>query len=88
LPETQLLELGLILLLSLPPRFIDVNKNDRRHSGFAEFVCGIEEFEDEWGKRYPAIGQAWRSAWEHVVPFFAFAPGVRKMIYTTNRSRR
>ncbi len=37
----------------------------------------LEEFEDEWGKRYPAIGQAWRRAWEHVVPFFAFAPGVR-----------
>ena len=44
----------------------------------------LEEFEDEWGKRYPAIGQAWRRAWEHVVPFFAFAPGVRKLIYTTN----
>jgi putative transposase len=26
----------------------------------------------------------WRRAWEHVVPFFAFAPSVRKMIYTTN----
>jgi putative transposase len=42
------------------------------------------EFEAEWGKRYPAIGQIWRNAWEHVVPFFAFAPGIRKMIYTTN----
>jgi putative transposase len=44
----------------------------------------LEEFEAEWGKRYPAIGQAWRRAWEHVVPFFAFAPGIRRMIYTTN----
>ncbi|MGZ3415247.1 MAG: IS256 family transposase [Isosphaeraceae bacterium] len=44
----------------------------------------LEMFETEWGRRYPAIGQAWRRAWEHVVPFFAFAPGVRKMIYTTN----
>src|SRR5437870_2124141 len=44
----------------------------------------LEEFEAEWGKRYPAIGAAWRRAWEHVVPFFAFAPGIRKMIYTTN----
>ena len=44
----------------------------------------LEEFEVEWGKRYPAIGQAWRRAWEHVVPFFAFAPAIRKMIYTTN----
>jgi putative transposase len=32
----------------------------------------------EWGKRYPAIRAA------YVVPIFAFAPGIRKMIYTTN----
>ena len=44
----------------------------------------LEAFEAEWGKRYPAIGQAWRRSWEHVIPFFAFAPGIRKMIYTTN----
>lgn len=44
----------------------------------------LAQFEAEWGKRYPAIGQIWRNAWEHVVPFFAFAPGIRKMIYTTN----
>lgn len=44
----------------------------------------LGEFEAEWGKRYPAIGQAWRRAWDHVVPFFAFAPEIRKMIYTTN----
>lgn len=44
----------------------------------------LAEFEAEWGKRYPAIGPIWRNAWEHVVPFFAFAPGIRKMIYTTN----
>jgi putative transposase len=44
----------------------------------------LEEFEVEWGKRYPAIGAAWRRAWDYVVPFFAFAPGIRKMIYTTN----
>jgi transposase-like protein len=44
----------------------------------------LEEFEAEWGKRYPAIGQAWRRSWQHVIPFFAFAPGIRKMIYTTN----
>jgi len=44
----------------------------------------LEEFEAEWGKRYPAIGATWRRAWQHAVPFFAFAPGIRKMIYTTN----
>lgn len=44
----------------------------------------LGEFEALWGPRYPAIGQAWRRAWEHVVPLFAFPPAIRKMIYTTN----
>jgi len=44
----------------------------------------LEAFEAKWGARYPAIGQSWRRAWEHVVPFFAFPPTIRKMIYTTN----
>jgi putative transposase len=44
----------------------------------------LEMFETEWGRRYPAIGQLWRRAWEQVIPFFAFAPAIRKMIYTTN----
>jgi putative transposase len=43
-----------------------------------------DNFEAEWGKRYPAIGQAWRRAGEQVVPLFAFPPAIRKMIYTTN----
>ena len=47
-------------------------------------LLNLHELEAEWGKRYPAIGQAWRRAWEHVIPFFAFAPEIRKMIYTTN----
>ena len=36
------------------------------------------------GARYPAIVPAWRRAWEHVVPMFAFPPAIPKMIYTTN----
>ncbi len=27
---------------------------------------------------------AWRRAWDRVIPFFAFPPAVRKVIYTTN----
>src|ERR1700758_2894497 len=44
----------------------------------------LDNFEAQWGKRYPAIGQAWRRAWEYVVPLFAFPPTNREMIYTTN----
>jgi putative transposase len=44
----------------------------------------LAEFEAAWGKKYPAIGQAWRRAWNEVVPFFAYPPEIRRMIYTTN----
>jgi len=36
------------------------------------------------GREYPAIKRQWEAAWEQVIPFFAFAPEVRKVIYTTN----
>ena len=36
------------------------------------------------GRTYPAIKRQWDTAWEQVTPFFAFAPEVRKVIYTTN----
>lgn len=36
------------------------------------------------GRQYPAIRRQWDAAWEQVIPFFAFPPRVRKVIYTTN----
>ena len=44
----------------------------------------LVEFEAEWGKKYPAIGLAWRRAWNEVAPLFAYPPEVRRMIYTTD----
>jgi putative transposase len=44
----------------------------------------LEAFDAEWGKQYPSIAQAWRRAWEQVIPFFAFSPEIRRVIYTTN----
>ncbi|MEO1473043.1 MAG: IS256 family transposase [Pseudomonadota bacterium] len=44
----------------------------------------LEAFDAEWGRQYPSIAQAWRRAWEEVIPFFAFSLEIRKVIYTTN----
>jgi putative transposase len=45
----------------------------------------LEDFDrGPWGQKYPAIAQSWRRNWEHVIAFFAFAPEVRKILYTTN----
>jgi transposase-like protein len=47
-------------------------------------LVALEAFEEKWGEQLPVIGQAWRNAWEHVTPFMAFEPEVRRVIYTTN----
>ena len=36
------------------------------------------------GKRYPAAVAVWERAWERFIPFLAFPPALRKIIYTTN----
>ena len=44
----------------------------------------LADFEAEWGQKYPSIAPSWQRAWQEVIPFFAFPPAVRKIIYTTN----
>lgn len=45
----------------------------------------LEEFEENpIAQRYPAIANAWRSAWPQVIPFFSYSPQLRKLVYTTN----
>ena len=42
----------------------------------------LEAFEaGPWGARFPTVGASWRRHWEQVIPFFAFAPEVRRIIY-------
>src|SRR5215207_5016257 len=40
--------------------------------------------EGPWGVLFPTVVAAWRRAWTQVIPFFAFPPEVRRIIYTTN----
>lgn len=37
-----------------------------------------------WGQKFPTVAASWRRAWTNVIPFFAFPPAVRRVIYTTN----
>ena len=39
---------------------------------------------DPWGQKFPTVVATWRRAWDRVIPFFAFSPAVRRVIYTTN----
>jgi transposase-like protein len=45
----------------------------------------LDEFaRGPWGTKFPTVVASWRRAWAHVIPFFAFPPEVRRVIYTTN----
>jgi transposase-like protein len=39
------------------------------------------------GDAIPTVVAAWRRAWAPVIPFFAFPPEIRRLIYTTNAWR-
>src|SRR5215213_1104474 len=47
-----------------------------------------EEFnifrDSNWGKKYPHAVATWEAAWERFIPFLAFPPELRRVIYTTN----
>jgi len=45
----------------------------------------LDAFEQgPWGAKFPTVVASWRRAWDKVIPFFAFPPEVRRVIYTTN----
>jgi len=47
-------------------------------------TAALEAFEaSPWGGKYAPISGLWRRAWDHVTPFFAFPPEVRRILYTT-----
>lgn len=47
-------------------------------------AVALDEFEEKWDARYPMIGELWRRHWERFIPFFAFPPEIRRIVYTTN----
>jgi len=48
-------------------------------------LAELDAFENgPWGKKFPTVAAAWRRVWDKVIPFFAFPPEVRRVIYTTN----
>ena len=44
----------------------------------------FSDFEADWGQKYPVIIKLWHSAWQQFIPFLAFPPQIRRIVYTTN----
>ena len=48
----------------------------------AEFA--LEEFRENWDKKYPNILKSWDKNWTELTAFFEFPQEIRRIIYTTN----
>jgi putative transposase len=44
----------------------------------------LDELEDDWGDRYPAMIATWRRSWDVFTPFLGLPLPIRKLIYTSN----
>ena len=44
----------------------------------------LEEFRENWGKKYPSILKSWDANWAELTTFFEYPPEIRHLIYTTN----
>lgn len=47
-------------------------------------LVALDEFEENWGKKYPKIAPSWRENWANLSTYFKFPQEVRRLIYTTN----
>jgi len=50
----------------------------------AAAAARFTEFQEDWGRKYPAIVRLWEDAWAEFVPFLAFDVEIRKVICSTN----
>ena len=44
----------------------------------------LEAFAERFGRKHPNVVKLWRARWNEVVPFLAYPPEIRRILYTTN----
>ena len=47
-------------------------------------LLALDEFEAEWGGKYPLAIKSWRQNWGELSPMFKYPEALRRIIYTTN----
>jgi putative transposase len=66
----------------------DAIKNDIKpiyeapHADAAQVA--LDELDEKWGKKYPAMIRLWRNAWTEFIPFLDYDVEIRRMICSTN----
>lgn len=47
-------------------------------------AAALDQLEDKWGTRYPAMIRLWRNAWTEFIPFLDYDLEIRRVICSTN----
>ena len=46
--------------------------------------ASLTAFSEKWDATHPKVSQSWRNNWQRIIPYFAYSPEIRRVIYTTN----
>ncbi len=46
--------------------------------------AALDDVEDKWGSRYPAVIRLWTNAWQEFIPFLDYDVEIRRVICSTN----
>lgn len=44
----------------------------------------LAAFGAKWDETHPKVSQSWRTNWQRIIPYFAYPPPIRRVIYPTN----
>jgi putative transposase len=44
----------------------------------------LVSFGEKWNATHPRVSQSWQNNWQRIIPYFAYPPEIRRVIYTTN----
>lgn len=47
-------------------------------------LAALDEFEQNWGGKYPMAVRSWREHWDELATMFKYPEQIRRIIYTTN----
>ncbi len=47
-------------------------------------LVALDDFEENWGSKYPMAVRSWREHWDELATMFKYPEQIRRIIYTTN----
>ena len=91
-PQAQV-QLCIVHLVRHSPNFVSWKQRKEMATDLKEIYAATTEeqaessltaFSEKWDATHPKVSQSWRNNWQRIIPYFAYSPEIRRVIYTTN----